>query len=211
MNMPGVSRTPEHKRRAARIKPENRKQEILETALKVFVRENYQGATTAKIAKAAGITEPVIYMHFESKKELFLEVIRKSREDMLEWNKKVLQENEDPIKRYQIFTDMFKYYTTEFKRDAALIWAVAATVNDPEIKAEIRRTDEEVIKQLTDDIRKAIEERKITSRHSPDVMARIIHGINSHLSWLMLVGDVHGQDWIYEGIKHFIGDVLKIE
>jgi AcrR family transcriptional regulator len=185
--------------------------EILEAALKVFVEENYQGATTARIAEAAGITEPVIYMHFRSKKELFLEVIRKSREDLLSWTQKVLEENEDPIRRYQIFTDMFKYYTTEFNRDAALIWAVAATVNDPEVRAEIRRADEVFIKQLTDDIKKAIEDRKISSRHSPDVMARIIHGINSHLSWLMLVGDVRGQDWIYEGIKHFIGDVLKVE
>jgi hypothetical protein len=56
-----------------------------------------------------------------------------------------------------------------------------------------------------------MEEGKISSRHAPQVLARIIHGINSHLSWLILVGDSGNQDWVYEDIKRFIEDIMKRE
>jgi AcrR family transcriptional regulator len=193
------------------MKSEERREQILEAALHVFARESYHGATTVKIALAAGITEPVIYQHFQNKRELFLEVLKRSRRDMSEWNARVLAKHEDPVTRYQAFTDMFKYYTTQFNRDSAMMWAVAATVNDADIKAVIRETDDEVLKQLTDDIRRSMEEGKISSRHAPQVLARIIHGINSHLSWLILVGDSGNQDWVYEDIKRFIEDIMRRE
>lgn len=186
-----------------------RKEQIIESATHVFASENYHGATTAKIAAAAGITEPVIYTYFENKRELFLKVLRKSREGMAEWNKKVLKEHDDPIERYKVFTDMFKHYATKVNRDSAIMWAVAATVNDPEIKAEIRESDEEILNILTNDIQQAMDQGKICSRHAPQVLARIIHGINSHLAWLILIGETHTQDWIYEGFKLLIEDLFK--
>ncbi|RJP73512.1 MAG: TetR/AcrR family transcriptional regulator [Candidatus Abyssobacteria bacterium SURF_17] len=196
-------------KKVPRMKSEERREQILEAALHVFARENYHGATTAKIAEAAGITEPVIYQHFKSKRDLFLEVLKRSRKDMIEWNTKVLAKHDDPIERYQGFTDMFKYYTTQFNRDSAMMWAVAATVNDSDIKAEIRDTDDAVLEQLTNNIRNSMEEGKISSRHAPQVLARIIHGINSHLSWLILVGESRTQDWVYEDLKRFIADVMR--
>ncbi|RJP15579.1 MAG: TetR/AcrR family transcriptional regulator [Candidatus Abyssobacteria bacterium SURF_5] len=188
-----------------------RREQILKAATHVFARENYHGATTAKIAAAAGITEPVIYTYFANKRDLFLEVLRKSRADIFTWNEEVLREHDDPIQRYKVYTDKYKHYVTKVNRDSAMMWAVAASVNDPEIKAEIRESDEEVLNQLTNDIRRTMEEGKITSRHAPQVLARIIHGVNSHLAWLILVGETHTQDWIYEGFKILIEDLVKKE
>ncbi|MEW5744654.1 MAG: TetR/AcrR family transcriptional regulator [Nitrospirota bacterium] len=48
---------------------------ILETALKLFSREGYLGATTREIAREAGIAEVTLFRHFSSKEELFEEVI----------------------------------------------------------------------------------------------------------------------------------------
>jgi len=198
-------------KRTTRMEGPERRELILKAATQVFVRENYYGATTAKIAAAAGISEPVIYSHFKSKKDLFLEVLKKSHEGLLNWNAKVLNENADPIKRYQAFTDMYKYYTTQANRDSEIVWAVAAGVNDPDIKRQIRQADEEIVEQLADNIRQAMEAGEINSRHAPQALARIIHGINAHLAWLILVGETHTQDWIYEEIKRLIEDVMKKE
>ena len=193
------------------MEAQERREAILRAATQVFARENYHGATTAKIAAAAGISEPVIYSHFKSKKDLFLEVLKKSHDGLLRWNEKVLKENTDPIRRYQAFTDMYKYYTTQADPDSEIMWAVAASVNDPDVKTEIRKADEEILEQLADDIRKEMERGTINSRHAPQVLARIIHGINAHLAWLILVGKTHTQDWIYEGVKHLIEDLMKKE
>ena len=45
---------------------------LLETAARVFVEGSYRGTTTAEIARAAGISEPIIYRHFASKRDLYL-------------------------------------------------------------------------------------------------------------------------------------------
>ena len=49
-----------------------RRQAVLDTACRVFSKSSYRGATTAEIAREAGITEPILYRHFGSKRDLYL-------------------------------------------------------------------------------------------------------------------------------------------
>jgi AcrR family transcriptional regulator len=57
---------------AKRLPKEARKQAVLDTACRVFSRSSYRGATTAEIAREAGISEPILYRHFGSKRDLYL-------------------------------------------------------------------------------------------------------------------------------------------
>ena len=68
----------------SRLAATDRRAAIVDAALSVFSARTYGGATTAEIARAAGVTEPILYRHFDSKRELFLtcvdEVWRRLRE-----------------------------------------------------------------------------------------------------------------------------------
>jgi AcrR family transcriptional regulator len=55
-----------------RLTADERRQAVLDTACRVFSRSSYRGATTAEIARESGITEPILYRHFGSKRELYL-------------------------------------------------------------------------------------------------------------------------------------------
>ena len=55
-----------------------RRQQIIDAAFKVFSEKGFATATTAKIAKEAGIAEGTIYNYFPSKRELFIAVIKNS-------------------------------------------------------------------------------------------------------------------------------------
>ena len=55
-----------------RLSAEDRRAAVLEEACTVFSRMSYRGATTAEIARAAGISEPILYRHFGSKRDLYL-------------------------------------------------------------------------------------------------------------------------------------------
>ncbi len=57
---------------AKRLTAEERRQAVLDTAGRVFSRSSYRGATTAEIAREAGISEPILYRHFGSKRDLYL-------------------------------------------------------------------------------------------------------------------------------------------
>jgi AcrR family transcriptional regulator len=54
---------------------ERTRKKILETALKLFSKKGYLGATTKEIAKEAGISEVTLFRYFPSKEVLFNEVI----------------------------------------------------------------------------------------------------------------------------------------
>ncbi len=70
----------------SRLPAAMRREQLLETAAKVFAARGYSGTTTAELAKAAGVSEPIIYRHFDSKKELFIELVRKtSRDTIANW------------------------------------------------------------------------------------------------------------------------------
>jgi len=53
-----------------RMTGEQRRQSLIEATINVVARLNYDRATTALIAKEAGVNEALIYSHFKSKKDL---------------------------------------------------------------------------------------------------------------------------------------------
>ena len=55
-----------------RLPAGERRQAVLDTACRVFAVSSYRGATTAEIAREAGISEPILYRHFGSKRDLYL-------------------------------------------------------------------------------------------------------------------------------------------
>lgn len=59
----------------ARMRAEDRKQQVLESAAHCFARHGYRGTTTAMIAAEAGVSEPIIYRHFKNKHDLFIALI----------------------------------------------------------------------------------------------------------------------------------------
>ena len=54
-----------------KLSAEARRRHVLETASRVFADGSYRGTTTAEIARAVGCSEPILYRHFPSKRELY--------------------------------------------------------------------------------------------------------------------------------------------
>ena len=61
--------------RGGRLPPEERRAQILAAALPCFARRGYVAAGTRDLARAAGISEPILYRHFGDKSGLFRAVL----------------------------------------------------------------------------------------------------------------------------------------
>ena len=70
-----------------RLPAAKRREQLLDTATELFAERGYSKTTTAQLAKAAGVTEPIIYRHFESKRELFIALIDRTGETMASLNR----------------------------------------------------------------------------------------------------------------------------
>jgi len=58
-------------------KGEKRREQLLAAALELFAAEGYDRATTRAIAEKTGVTEAALFKYFPTKRELFLEVVRR--------------------------------------------------------------------------------------------------------------------------------------
>ena len=54
-----------------RLPAEARRAALVDAGLRAFAEGSYAGATTAEIAREAGVSEPILYRHFAGKRELY--------------------------------------------------------------------------------------------------------------------------------------------
>jgi AcrR family transcriptional regulator len=60
----------------ARLPAAERRRQLLDVALEAFGTEGFHATSMNDVAEAAGVTKPVLYQHFGSKRELYLELLR---------------------------------------------------------------------------------------------------------------------------------------
>src|SRR5712691_8011517 len=125
-------------RTSPRMRKADRKRQLVEQAKQLFVTLGYQETTTEKIARAAGVSEPVLYRHFESKKALFLEVLREIREATLtRWHTATALLS-DPLAKLHAIIDMYLGTTREHALEFRIMHRTLIETNDEEIAAFLR-------------------------------------------------------------------------
>jgi AcrR family transcriptional regulator len=78
-------------------RPDDRPQEILDAALKVFAERGYRNTRLEDIGEAAGVTKGAIYHYFANKEELLLRAIEHRREEALGRIEDVLRDKTAPV------------------------------------------------------------------------------------------------------------------
>ena len=71
------------RKRAAHLGPERRRPEVLDAALKLFLKGGYDGTWMQAVANQGGVSKPVVYACFDSKDELFRALLRREEDRIL--------------------------------------------------------------------------------------------------------------------------------
>jgi AcrR family transcriptional regulator len=66
-----------------RLTAEQRRHQLFAVALGLFAQRGYRATTMDDIAEAAGVTKPLLYQHFSSKRALYLELVDSIAQDLL--------------------------------------------------------------------------------------------------------------------------------
>ena len=82
----------------ARMRARDRRRQLLEVAADLFARYGYRGTTTARLAEHAGITEPILYRHFDNKQDLFFSEPLLQSDFKVELNYTNLTPDDEPVK-----------------------------------------------------------------------------------------------------------------
>lgn len=128
-----------------RLPAAQRKAAVLDCACGIFSTGSYRGTTTAEIARKAGVTEPVLYRHFASKRDLYLSVLAESWRRLRELWEHAIANEPDP--RYWVAAMGQAYFQAKDPKVlCADLWVQALTEasDDPEIKKYLRKQMREV-------------------------------------------------------------------
>jgi AcrR family transcriptional regulator len=81
---------------AARLPAPERRRAIVDAALRVFSSGSYASATTAGIAREAHVSEPILYRHFASKRDLYLACLDEAWSRLRTAVDQAIAESDDP-------------------------------------------------------------------------------------------------------------------
>jgi AcrR family transcriptional regulator len=66
-----------------RLPADQRRQQLLDVAREVFAERGFHATSMDDIAETAGVTKPVLYQHFPSKRALYVELLSDTGEQLL--------------------------------------------------------------------------------------------------------------------------------
>jgi len=122
-----------------RLSAAERRAALLDSACTVFSEGSYRGTTTAEIARAAGVSEPILYRHFACKRDLYLECIEEAwRRIRTMWTEAL--EREPDASRW--IPEMARASRESHHRVViSRLWiqALAEASEDPAIRAHMRK------------------------------------------------------------------------
>jgi TetR/AcrR family transcriptional regulator len=122
-----------------RLPAAERRVALLDTACAAFARSGYRGATTAEIAREAGVTEPILYRHFGSKRGLYLACLEEASQRVRETWERAIEDEPDPAQWLPALGSVF-LQLREAKSVLGNLWVqgLVEAENEPEIRTELR-------------------------------------------------------------------------
>lgn len=164
-----------------RLTAEARKSSILQAARRAFTETGDMNGTTIRlIADRAGISEGVIYRHFESKDQLFLEAIVEplaEAVDQLVAASEVVDEDQPltPERQVETMNGLYRQLMATLQEMLPLLGLVL--FGDPKVAKRFYRDHLAVAMDRLAAAWREVEERYGFETESPDVSARAVMGI----------------------------------
>jgi AcrR family transcriptional regulator len=158
-----------------RLPAKQRRAAVVETACRVFSKSSYHGSTTAQIARETGVTEPVLYRHFASKRELYLACLGEAWDQLRALWDKALEREDDPSAWVATLGKTYMQARATERVILVDLWiqALAEAADDPEIRRGLREQLREVHSFVADVIRRGQKAGGILPDRDPDAEAWI--------------------------------------
>ena len=165
-----------------RLPAAERRLHLIETAIRLFSRGSYRGTTTADIARAAGVSEPILYRHFASKRDLYLAALDHVWEQVrTSWMACIA--NTADVRACMEAMGRGHYSIRDTKLQLAELWVQALTeaAEDQELRRHLRRHMREVHGFVADLIRRGQEQGVLHADRDADAEA-----------WVFIAGGMLG-------------------
>lgn len=138
--------------RGSRMPRRERRAQLLESALEVFVAQGYHAAAMDDIADRAGVSKPVLYQHFPGKLDLYVALLDASCDTIIDNCRAALASTNDNRDRVAATMKVFYSYVAAKEGAFRLVFESDLT-SEPEVRARVDRVTVECASMIADVIR----------------------------------------------------------
>src|SRR6185437_521851 len=141
-------------RQAGRRLPRHeRRRQILDAALEVFVSQGYYAAAMDDIAERAGVSKPVLYQHFPGKLELYLALVDTQAEALSGAVHDALASTDDNQQRiHGVLSAYFEFVDRDDEDGAFRLIFETDLGNEPAVRARVEAVTEKTMKAVADTV-----------------------------------------------------------
>jgi len=186
----------------------DRKEEIIQAGIEVFAARGYYNTHIAQIVEKVGIAKGTFYLYFNSKKDLFISLIKRHEKIFLEvFDNYTFDTNNKNLKIFleEMLLGFFKIYK-KHKNLSIIILREAVAVNE-EFGDEFKRMEEKRFRRLQDLYKFLIENNYISKDIEFDYFAFAFLGIMESVIMRKLI--LSEEDFNIEEAADKISDYLN--
>jgi len=132
-----------------RLPRQERRAQLLASALEVFVRQGYHAAAMDDIAERAGVSKPVLYQHFPGKLDLYLALVDTSCDQIIDNCRTALASTQDNQERVARTMDAFFSYMAGDTGAFRLVFESDLT-NEPAVSERVERVTTECASMIAE-------------------------------------------------------------
>jgi AcrR family transcriptional regulator len=159
-----------------RLPADQRKKQILKSAVRVFARSNYRAAKVAEIAAEAGISEALLYKFFTSKQAIFLEILQHMSERIVaSWQEEVDRE-EDALEALRNMGTTYFERMKKHPEELRVQFQAISEIADKEIAERLREDHENYVHFITKVIRKGMRQGSVRKDLDVQMLAFLFDG-----------------------------------
>lgn len=193
----------------SRLPAAKRREQLLDVALALFSEKGYAGATTAELARVAGVTEPIIYRHFASKKELFIALIERTGQQTLEKWELELRNAADPADRLRRIIGDNPMVSTRGREAYRVLLQSITESGDEQIRSAVTNHIRSVHEFIKREIERAQEGHRVTTRYSAEILAWLMIHVGMGYGVVTALGvERHGFDESGAHVQEIISRLL---
>jgi AcrR family transcriptional regulator len=162
----------------------DRRDQLMAFAAARFAEQGYHPTSVSEIVSGLGVGKGVFYWYFDSKEQLFLEILREAQTDLRRKQQQAIADEADPVRRIELGLRASLAWS-EAHRDHNKLIQFAAT--EATFHGALRRGQDIAVADVVKHVKEAIAEGRIRDA-DPDLLAHAMVGVASHLTATFIYG-----------------------
>ncbi len=161
-----------------------RRDQLIDYATARFAERGYHDTSVADLVSGLGVGKGVFYWYFESKEQLFVEILREAQLDLRRAQRAAIGDERDPVRRIELGIRSSLAWIDRHPGHNELIRVAAG---DDRFRHHVRRGEEIALDDLSKHVKDAIVDRGLHDA-DPEMVAQAILGVVGRLAGTFLPG-----------------------